>query len=289
MLENLEKINALINLLDDPDEAIFLQVESELLSLGQSIVPQLESHWEKAFDAALQHRIEQIIHKLQLDSVKKAFIVWKESEDHNLLDAAIILAKYQYADIEENKIHEFVDQLTQDIWIELNTDYTAMEKAGVLNKIFFEIYGFSGNKKNFHSPRNCYINNVLESRKGSPISLSLLYLEIANRLKIPIYGVNLPEHFVLAYTKLPVPFGDLKDQDNILFYINLFNKGSFFQYKDLELFLKQLKLEAKEEFYLPCDSITVVKRLINNLIFCYSKSGYDDKMKDLIEIRKSLD
>lgn len=288
-MENHEKIEALINLLDDPDESIFLQVESELMSLGGQIVPLLESHWEKSFDAALQHRIEQIIHKLQVEYVKSALKEWKESEEQNLLEAAIIITKYQYADIDESKIHEFVDQLTQDIWIELNAEYTAMEKAGVLNKIFFEIYGFSGNKKNFHSPRNCYINNVLESRKGSPISLSLLYLEIAKRLKIPIYGVNLPEHFVLAYTQLPIPFVDLKDKENILFYINLFNKGSFFQYNDIEQFLKQLKVEIREEFYLPCDSLTVVKRLINNLIFCYSKSAYDDKVKDLIEIRKSLD
>ena len=86
-----------------------------------------------------------------------------------------------------------------------------------------------------------------------------------------------------------VPFVDLKDKENILFYINLFNKGSFFQYNDIEQFLKQLKVEIREEFYLPCDSLTVVKRLINNLIFCYSKSAYDDKVKDLIEIRKSLD
>ena len=84
-----------------------------------------------------------------------------------------------------------------------------MEKVRVLNHIIFDVHGFSGNTANFHAPQNSYINNVLESKKGNPLSLSVLYAVIAQRLDVNIYGVNLPEHFILAYVEdshyLPVP------------------------------------------------------------------------------------
>lgn len=283
-----EKISALINLLDDPDQDVYTQVSQELLDIGSKAVPQLEDAWENSFNAILQARIEQVIHQIQFQNVRNRLQEWNQKPSAGLLEAAVIINNYQYSDLDEDAIYDFVAQLTQDIWIELNSNYTAMEKVGVMNKIFFEIYGFGGNKKNFHSARNSYINNVLESRKGNPISLSLLYLEVAKRLKLPIYGVNLAEHFVLAYTDLPIEYLDEVKQENILFYINPFNKGTLFQYKDIEQFVEQLKLDMQPKFYLPCDNFTVINRLINNLIFCYNKAGYGDKVNELKLLKSCL-
>jgi len=287
-MNGLQNIDALINLLDDPDQAIFSQVSEELMRLGPPIVPQLEDAWENSFNAILQARIEQIIHQIQFQGVRKNLSAWHKNPESSLLDASIIIANYQYSDLDVGYIHNFVNQLTQDIWIELNPNYTAMEKVGVMNKIFFEIYGFGGNKKNFHSPQNSYINNVLESKKGSPISLSMLYLEVASRLKLPIYGVNLAEHFILAYTEIPINFLDEVQKENVLFYINPFNKGTLFQYSDIEIFVQQLKLDMQEKFFLPCNSLTTVNRLLNNLIYCYSKAGYTDKVEELKLLKSSL-
>ncbi len=282
------KIAALIALLDDPDENIYGQVSEELLELGEEAVPFLESAWETSFNAILQKRIEGIIHQINFQEVVKNFKQWRLSEEKNLLEAAILISQLQYADLDRNKIEEFVAQLTQDVWIELNQDYTAMEKAGVFNKVFFEIYGFSGNKKSFHSPQNYYINNVLDSRRGNPLSLSILYLEVARRLKVPIYGIDLPEHFVLGYTSVPLAFlGDVKKED-VLFYINPFNKGAFFEEKDIRNFVKELKLEDDDYFYLPCKPLKIIGRMIVSLIVSYHKSGYEDKVDELKVLYKCL-
>jgi len=283
-----ERISALINLLDDPDVNVYAQVSQELLQMGPPIVPQLEDAWEKSFNAILQERIEQVIHQIQFQGVKKNLNSWRQNNNTNLLEAAVIIANYQYSDLDTDFIYDFVAQLTQDVWIELSPNYTALEKVGVMNKVFFEIYGFGGNKKNFHSPRNSYINNVIEVKKGNPISLSLLYLEVAKRLKLPVYGVNLAEHFVLAYTNLPIEFIDEVKKEDVLFYINPFNKGVLFQYEDIDLFVKQLKLDMQKKFYLPCSNLDVVHRLINNLIFCYNKLGYDDKVEELKILKNCL-
>lgn len=276
-----------MNLLDDPDQGIYDQIKGELINFGNEIVPLLEERWEKSYDKQLQGRLENLIHKIQLSNVGAKLLDWKKS-DGSYLDAAIAIANFQYPELDEFRVRDFVDQLTQDIWIELNPNYTAMEKAGVINKVFFSIYGFRGNKNDFHNPRNAFINQVLDSRKGSPISLAILYLEIAERLRVPIYGVNLPEHFVLAYADLPLPFGDARDPNNILFYINLFNQGSFFQLEDIEEFLSQLELEVKSDFYLPCSKLEVVIRLINNLIFAYHKNDDEERVNDLLDLRKNL-
>ncbi len=281
------KLDALISLLDDPDQFIFDQIKGEILQFGNDIVPILEEKWEKSYDQNIQSRVENLIHRIQISDVGAQLMRWKK-EEGSYLDAAIIIAKYQYPDLDEGRVRDFIDQLTQDIWIELNPNYTAMEKAGIINKIFFSIYGFKGNKNDYYHPKNAYINQVLDSRRGSPISLAIIYLEIAERLKIPIYGVNLPEHFVLAYADLPLPFGDKNDPDNILFYINLFNQGSFFQMEDIDEFLEQLKLEVKSHFYLPCSKVDVVNRLINNLIYSYNQIKEEDKVNDLLDIRKNL-
>lgn len=283
-----DKISALINLLDDPDEVVFQQVCEELIQIGPSVIPDLESAWESSFNAILQQRIERILHQIQFLTVKAELSTWSNLENPKLIDAALIIANYQYPDLDKQDCLDFIEKLTKDIWLEVNDDMTAMEKVNIMNKVFFDQIGFSGNKKNFHSSRNCFINNVIETKKGSPISLSLLYIEVAERLKIPIYGVNLAEHFVLAYTQIPIDFIEEVSKEDILFYINPFNKGTIFQYDDILQFIKQLKLDSQDKFFLPCSKIDVIRRLLNNLIFSFSKSGEEDKIEELKELLKGL-
>ncbi|MBL4710556.1 MAG: transglutaminase family protein [Flavobacteriales bacterium] len=283
-----QRISALINLLDDPDEKIFTQVSQELLSFGDKVVKDLEAAWERSFNAILQERIERIIHQIQFQEVKKKLQLWKNEEEGSLLDAAIIIAQYGYSDVHETEIRKKVESLYQQCWLEMKNDYTALEKVGVLNKVFFEINGFHGNKRHFHSANNSYINNVLDVKSGNPISITLLYLELARRLKLPIYGVNLAEHFVAAYTVLPMKYLDSVDRECILFYVDPFNKGALFQYEDIEKYISKLKLDMQEKFYLPCDKITVVNRVLNNLIFCYNKEGELARVEELKILKNCL-
>jgi len=110
-----------------------------------------------------------------------------------------------------------------------------------------------------------------------------LYTIIAQGLNIPIFGVNLPEHFILAYveesTHLPILAGN--PSPKVIFYINPFSKGSAFSYKEIDSFLKQLKLDPDKMYYEPCSNIDMISRLIRNLIFSFEKLGYPDKSKEM--------
>lgn len=288
---SLKEVIALITLLDDPDEVIYTQVKERFVILGPPAIPHLETAWENSFDAIMQKRIEIIIHTIRFEILQKALKKWAIEEQEDLLKGILILSRYQYPDLNETKIRKDLGQIKQDVWLELNDDLTAIEKVKVLNHILFEVHQFSGNITNYHAPQNSFINNVLESKKGNPLMLSVLYMLICKELNIPIYGINLPQHFVLAYLNDNANLIDVNNKtlsNNILFYINPFSKGLIFNQKDIDQFLKQLNLEAEAKYYIPCSNIEIVKRSLNNLIFSYEKLGYLEKVDELKGLDKQL-
>jgi regulator of sirC expression with transglutaminase-like and TPR domain len=290
-MENKNKISALINLLDDPDDEIYYQVKEQLLLLGSEAIPDLEQAWETSFGTLMQNRIEELIHSIQFNQIKQQLRNWAKSDNQNLFNGALIIARYQYPDLNEIKIKSYLDQIRQDIWLELNPNLTALEIAKVINHIFFEVHGFSGNTSNFHAPQNSYINNVIESKKGNPLSLSILYSEIAAQLNLPVYGVNLPQHFILAYVNRMgyYPLPDPNYEHEVLFYINAFSRGAIFSRKDVEAYLKQLNLPNLSGYFNPCSPVDMIKRLIHNLINGYEKLGYPDKVNDMNALLEAIE
>lgn len=277
------EIQALISLLDDPDHGVLDLVKGKLLSMGQNVIPELEAAWETAFGTLQQNRIEELIHNIQFEKIKTDLTKWVNTNDNNLVEGSVIIARYQYPDIDAEKINAIVEQIKQDVWLELNPGLTAMETVKVFNHILFEVHGFSGNTGNYHAPQNSFINNVLESKKGNPISLSILYVEIARRLNLPIYGVNLPQHFILSYLDKPgfFPFPSPSEEQDVLFYINPFSRGSIFSRKDVDAYLRQLNLDPVMSYYNPCNGIDIIRRVLNNLINSFEKLGSPEKVKDM--------
>ena len=287
-MENSE-IQALIRLLDDPDEKIYTQIETKLVSMGEEVIPYLESAWEhESWGISFQDRIENIIHTIQFEQVKERLSNWGINGTHDLLKGMILVAQYQYPDLDENRIYEKIEKIEKDIWLELNEALTALEKVRIINHILFEVHGYSSNVKSFHSPQNSFINEVLDSKKGNPISLSILYSIIAQKHGIPLIGVNLPKHFILAYRDDFMidlrPDGDIK----VLFYVNPFSRGAVFSKREVDDFLKQLDIEPKPEYYLPCSNVEIMQRVLNNLIYSYQKLGYSDKVEELKELKRLL-
>lgn len=288
---SLKEVIALITLLDDPDEVIYSQVKERFVTLGPPTIPHLETAWENSFDAIMQKRIEIIIHTIQFETLQKALKQWAKDDADDLLKGVLILAHYQYPDLDESKVKKQLQQIKQDVWLELHDDLTALEKVKIINHILFEVHQFSGNITNYHAPQNSFINNVLESKKGNPLMLSVVYMLICKELGIPVYGINLPQHFVLSYINDHANLIDVNNKtlsNNILFYINPFSKGLVFAQKDIDQFLKQLNLEPEAKYYLPCSNIEILKRCLNNLIFSYEKLGYLEKVEELKNLDSQL-
>lgn len=276
-----KELQALIRLLDEPDHKIYDQIKSKIFGYGSEAISKLEDVWANSFDQLIQERSLNLIHEIQFASTSLALNKWAINESDDLLKGFIIFSKYNYPDLDEEKMIAKTAKIIQDVWLELNDKLTALEKIKVINHVFFSIHKFRGNKRNFYSPDNFAINNVFESKIGNPISLGVLYLAVCQSLKIPIKGVNLPKHFILAYL-------DENNENEVLFYINPFNKGAVFTKNEVSLFIKQLDIESKVEYFQSCNHLTIMNRLINDMIFSYKKLGFMDKVDELENLKLAL-
>lgn len=268
------EIKALVSLLDDEDTQIVNHVQEKILSLGTTIIPFLEQEWESNFNAQVQRRIEELIHTLQFELLKERINEWYASPDQDLITGMWLVSTYQYPDIELTKLRQDLEQIYYDTWLEFKPDLYPFDQVKIINSVFFNKLKFGANTKNFHSPGNSMINIVLETRKGNPITLCVLYMLVAQKLKLPVYGVNLPNLFVLTY----------KDETNAPFYINTFNKGLIFSRQDIENYINELHLAPQSSFFEPCSNLEIIRRVFRNLIMSFDKMGEHAKAEEVKEL-----
>src|SRR5690606_8297799 len=113
-----------------------------------------------------------------------------------------------------------------------------------------------------------------------------IYSMVAQKLDIPIYGVNLPQHFILAYTD---NYHTNTKENEVLFYINAFNRGQIFGRHDVLTFLRQLSLPANPDFFKPCTTLEIVQRVARNLIGSYQKAGATTKAEEVSTLLELLE
>ncbi|MBP8824606.1 MAG: transglutaminase family protein [Flavobacteriales bacterium] len=283
------EIQALITLIDDPDEGIYVQVRERIISLGGPVVPVLEHAWEAQGQGDLfRNRVEDLLHTIHLDITYNRLITWRQGGAEDLLEGAMAVCRYRYAELDEQRVRARLSALRQDIWLELNDNLTAFEKVRVFNHIFYQVHGFKGNKRNYHAPQNSYINEVLESRKGNPLSLALIYQLLAEELELPLRGVNLPNHFVLAYMDETGVAASEFGHAGVLFYVNAFSQGDILGRSEIDEFLSKLDLPADDSFYQPCTNLDIIRRLLNNLLNSYEKLNDPDRVEDLKYLLSAL-
>lgn len=284
------ELQALISLLDEPDPEIFSRVRDRLFTYGISAVPLLEDAWDSTYEENDIHkRIEGIIHDIQFNDVFQNLKKWKNSPQPDLLTGFLQVAKYQYPELKEKGITDKVGLIIQDVWLELNNNLTPLEKTKVINHILFDVHGFSANKSDVYAPPNSYINLVLETKKGNALSLSIIYMIVSQSLKIPVYGVNLPQNFIMVYLDRMRKPGETVTKRNVQFYINAFNNGAVFTQREVELFLRHISIEPDDKFFLPCDNITIIRRVLNNLMVANETKGKPEKVDELKRLQEALD
>jgi len=270
---------ALINLLDEPDEGAFNLIREQILLLGMDAIGPLEKCLENRFEAVVEERIRSIILKLNQENLYVEFSNWLNIGSSDLLKGFILVTKTEYPSLDEEEIVIGIEQLKMDIWIELHDNLTALENVKVLNHMIFDIHHFEGNKTDTTAPQNNFITTLLENKQGSALSLGILLIVLGQKLGLPLYGVNLPQHFILAYltdTGIVNP-----GENDVLFYINPFTRGTIFTRRDIDLFIGQMKIKPEKSFFAPCSNPVIIRRLIETLIFSYNQTGDTGKIENL--------
>lgn len=284
--EEKKQLKAMISLMDEPDEETYLKIRHQVYAYGKEALPLLEKAMEETFSELMHQRINGIMQSIRQESLYSDLREWVRLGSSDLMNGHLLVTRNQYPDLDETSIINRIEQMRMSMWLELNDNLTPMDNVRVINHILYDVNLFEGNKIHLNAPQNQYLNTLLETRRGSPLSLGMLYLALTSRLNLPIYGVNLPQHFILTY--LNGPATEKTTEDDVLFYINPFNKGAVFTRREIDLFLRQVNIQPEKSFFLPCSNIDIIERLLNVLIYTYNQLGYPEKIMDLQLLLRAL-
>ncbi|MGI4871582.1 MAG: transglutaminase-like domain-containing protein [Janthinobacterium lividum] len=265
------EIKALISLLDDPE--IAPQIQGEIQSLGEAIIPFLEESWEETLDPQQQQRLEDLIHQLQFEGLQQRLRVWRDASAQDLLEGMWLLNSYQYPDADLQALNRAIEQLRFEAWTLLRSEMHPGDQIQVLNHVIFRNHKFSANTQHFHSPANSMLQRVLETKRGNPLTLCVIYLLVAQRLDLPVFGVNLPNLFVLTYQP--------EEVKTPAFYINCYNRGVILSRADMEHYVGQLGITSQESFYQPCSYLDIVRRALRNLQVSFEKLQEPGKAEEV--------
>jgi len=280
----MREIQAMTNLLDDPDMNIYVQIEQQLIDIGYQVLPELENLWNRSNDHLVQSRIESIIDRINFNKILDEFNVWKSLANPDLIDALAILNKLQHPLVDCLPFYQIIENKTKEIWLEFNEHLTSFELVNVLNKILFEFWGFKSVHDNDQSAfQQHFFSSLMEKKSGNQYSIACLYLILAEKLKLPIYPVLLADQLILAYIKSNRLPGEI-EVDDVLFYINPNEGGIMFDDNSIKSWIQKHNLDIDDRLYLPVDTKQLVNAYIGRMI-----SGYEQtNQKRRAEFLKSL-
>jgi regulator of sirC expression with transglutaminase-like and TPR domain len=199
-------------------------------------------------------------------SILEAFtaLVRADVEDDriDLLRAALTIARTEYPDLDIRNYVNRVEALASKVRLQISADSPVVEMINTLNRVIFHEMGFRGNREDYYDPRNSFLNDVLERRLGIPITLSVVYMEVARRIGLPLVGVGMPGHFLLK----------VYDVEGRQILIDPFNNGAMLNAADCEQRMKVVyagEMHFKPEYLLPVSHRQILTRMLNNLRHIY--------------------
>ncbi|BBE16558.1 protein sirB1 [Aquipluma nitroreducens] len=284
------KLDSLIKLLDDPDDSVFNLVLVEILKEDISIVDRLEHIWETSFEELVQQRIELIIQQIQLNDTKNKIKNWASQETLDLFEGIFLISRYQYPELKLKSIQIQLEKIRKDVWLEFKNSLTSLEKITILNHIFFDHYKFKINRDNTELPQNSYINRVLDTRRGNPISITIIYTLIARSLNLPVHYIDFDNNPLVGYFDKDMArlVNEEGSNSQILFYINPSNKGAIIGPKEVDYLRQSAENQENNHQPEPCPDRIVIKRLVEKLSYDYKQAGLLEKVNYLKEIAEIL-
>jgi len=266
-----KELEAMIHLLDDSDMEVYNHVFEQLSKMGSAIIPELENAWSDTFDNTMQERLEELIHKIQFQDLYNDFEAYANKGEYDLLTGAVLIARFAYPELHEDSIQEELIKIKREVWLEFNYNLTPLEQISILNQVYFSNLGFDVTNPNEISESDFFINKTLEAKKAHPILIGLLYCLIARKVDLPIYGLNLPNHFALVFCKHAIDFslGSEDLRNSVIFYMNPHSKGTIFTKNEIEDYLSKIETEPKPDFFSPCSDKRIIKLVIKNLMQYY--------------------
>ncbi|PZF72442.1 transglutaminase family protein [Taibaiella soli] len=289
MMRQNNEIRALLRLIDDPDNEVFETVADKIVHYGKEIIPNLEQLWEVTADESLQERIEQLIHRVHFQDLQDEFLEWSHNKHPELLRGAILVARYQFPDLNVSSILAQFDQIRRNIWLELNSYLTPLEQVNVFNSILYNYYKLVGHELTEREPKHFFINQVLEGKQGNAYTLGILYLGLCEMLDIPIFAMDIPRQFVFAYIDTLHHFISSDDEgvQQIQFYVDPMN-GMVYTQKDVDTYLRKINANDRENYFAPLGTKRIIFKMLEELALCYRYKREEGKAEEIQQLMRII-
>jgi len=276
---------ALLHLVDDPDKEVFDTVADRLLRYGKDIIPNLEQLWEVTEDEDVQYRIEHLIHRALFTDLQQELAEWGKEKMPSLFKGALLIARYRYPDLNVQNYLRQLDQMRRNIWLELNSYLMPLEQINIVNSILYNYYKLQGHEITERDPNLFFINHTMESKQGNAYSIGVLYLALCELLDIPIFAVDLPRQFVIAFfdTQYSFLMPDTEPQQTIQFYIDPVN-GMVYTQNDVEVYLRKIKVAREENYFQPLSNKAVIMRMLEEMATTYDAAQQEDKSQEMYQL-----
>ena len=196
------------------------------------------------------------------------------SIDH-LLEGALAIAWEEYPRMDLGHYREIFDGMVADLQPRIAKMHYPLKVVQEINQYLFAEQGFRGNDSDYYDPRNSFITDVLERRLGIPLSLSLVYMVICDRLGFPMDGISFPAHFIIR-----------PRHPDLEIFIDPYNKGEILFPEDCAAKLTQLygyEIPLQPEYLEPVSIRRILDRLLTNLKLIYLRRREPDKALAAIE------
>jgi hypothetical protein len=264
---NSKQLEFLVKLIDDESEPVRDEVLKELTTYGFSLEKDLQE-FSGVLDQKKIDLLKPIMEINRRDWLQKVWFDWLEvDDDKKQLESAMnIISKFQLGLAYPVELITLLDNLTE----EYKRFYPFGNEIDLANFLFKE-KSITGNKDDYYNPLNSNLMNVLQSKKGIPISLSIIYILIGDRLGFDIEGCNFPGHF-LAKTHI--------DDEFVL--IDCYNAGRIIYESDLENMINDSLESILAIVHKDTPATTVILRVLNNLVVAYQKI-HDKENSDFIQ------
>ncbi len=254
------QLRALFKLLSDNDEKIAKLVSQQILQVGEPAIPLLEQ--TAAEDSLIGDRARAVLAVLQFKELEEAFLDFSARDDAklDLEEGAFLIARFGYPQMKPTNYQALLDGMAKEIAPHIRRKRLPEEILRTINTYLFLEQGFVGNTDHYYDPDNSYINRVLDRRTGIPISLSIIYLLIAKRLELSVFGIGMPGHFLVKYS----------DKRNEIL-VDPFNKGRLLTKTDCANFLINSGYDFQESYLAATPNRTILSRMVRNLMSVYTK------------------
>ena len=257
---------ALISLLADEDPKVYQTVRTTILSYGPSC-----SDWMREYslsnDPVLRRRANEIIDHFARQEADIQFLAFclSRGEDFDLEQGVLLLCRTQYPQINTEAYSALLDDYAGELRERLDLNGPVDQIIRVINDYLFRELKYTGDEQNFGDTENSYFTCVLDRRIGNPISLSLLYLLLGRRLRLPIAGIGLPGNFLCRF-----------QSSRAEIYIDAFHGGRVLVKADCIKMVMQLQHRFDDSFLAPVTPRRILLRICANLhqVYTQKKSAH---------------